>query len=41
LVAAVFEKYSLNKLLPEHISKDELKDLKKVFGKMEKVGLRV
>ncbi|MBN9312262.1 MAG: mevalonate kinase [Chryseobacterium sp. 39-10] len=35
LVAAVFEKYSLNKLLPEHISKDELKDLKKVFGKME------
>ncbi len=35
LVAAVFEKYSLNKLLPEHISKDELKDLKKVFGEME------
>lgn len=35
LVAAVFEKYSLNKLLPEHISKDELKELKKVFGEME------
>lgn len=35
LVAAVFEKYSLKKLLPEHISKDELKELKKVFGEME------
>lgn len=35
LVAAIFEKYSVNKLLPESISKDELKDLKKVFGEME------
>ena len=35
LVAAIFERYSLNKLVPESISKDELKDLKKVFGEME------
>ncbi|KMQ72520.1 mevalonate kinase family protein [Chryseobacterium koreense] len=35
LVAAIFEKYSVNKLQPETISKDELKDLKKVFGEME------
>jgi mevalonate kinase len=35
LVAAIFEKYSVNTLLPENISKDELKDLKKIFGEME------
>ena len=35
LVAAIFEKYSLKKLTPENISKDELKDLKKVFGLLE------
>lgn len=35
LVAAIFEKYSLVKRVPEEISKDELKELKKVFGKLE------
>lgn len=35
LVAAIFEKYSVNNYLPEHISKNELKELKSVFGKME------
>lgn len=35
LVAAIFERYSVRTYLPEHISKDELKDLKKVFGEME------
>lgn len=35
LVAAVFEKYSFIKRNPETISKDELKELKKVFGKLE------
>ena len=35
LVAAIFEKYSVNSLIPENISKDELKDLKKIFGEME------
>lgn len=35
LVAAIFERYSLKTYLPDHISKDELKDLKKVFGEME------
>lgn len=35
LVAAIFERYSLKTYLPEHISKDELKDLKKIFGQME------
>lgn len=35
LVAAIFEKYSLKKYLPENISKDELKELKKVFGLLE------
>ena len=35
LVAAIFERYSLHTYLPEHISKTELKDLKKVFGEME------
>lgn len=35
LVAAIFEKYAVKTFLPEHISKDQLKDLKKVFGEME------
>lgn len=35
LVAAIFERYSVNKLVPENISKDDLKNLKKVFGEME------
>lgn len=35
LVAAIFEKYSLKKYLPESISKNNLKELKKVFGQME------
>lgn len=35
LVAAIFERYSFLKYDPEHISKDELKDLKKVFGLLE------
>lgn len=35
LVAAIFEKYSFTKRDPETISKDELKDLKKVFGELE------
>ncbi|PZU87212.1 MAG: mevalonate kinase [Chryseobacterium sp.] len=35
LVAAIFEKYSFTKREPETISKDELKDLKKVFGQLE------
>jgi mevalonate kinase len=35
LVAAIFEKYALNKLDPEQISKDNLKRLKTVFGEME------
>ena len=35
LVAAVFEKYSYKKYLPETISKLELKELKKVFGLLE------
>ncbi len=35
LVAAIFEKYSFSKRDPETISKDELKDLKKVFGLLE------
>lgn len=35
LVAAIFEKYSFTKRDPETISKDELKDLKKVFGHLE------
>ena len=35
LVAAIFEKYSLNKLNPESISKENLKQLKAVFGEME------
>lgn len=35
LVAAIFERYSLKKYMSENISKDELKDLKKVFGTLE------
>lgn len=35
LVAAIFERYSVKKYLPESISKDELKELKKVFGLLE------
>ena len=35
LVAAIFERYSIKTYLPEHISKEELKDLKKIFGEME------
>ena len=35
LVAAIFEKYSLTKYHPDSISKDQLKDLKKVFGILE------
>lgn len=35
LVAAIFEKYSFKKYTPETISKNELKELKKVFGMLE------
>lgn len=35
LVAAIFEKYSVTKFHPDQISKDELKNLKKIFGEME------
>lgn len=35
LVAAIFERYSLQSYLPETISKEQLKDLKKVFAQME------
>ncbi len=35
LVAAIFEKYSVIKRNPEMISKDELKDLKVIFGQLE------
>jgi mevalonate kinase len=35
LVAAIFERYSVKTYLPEHIYKDQLKDLKKIFGEME------
>ncbi len=35
LVAAIFEKYSVVKRNPETISKDELKDLKGIFGQLE------
>lgn len=35
LVAAIFEKYSFLKYSPDSISKDELKELKKVFGLLE------
>lgn len=35
LVAAIFERYSITKYIPDNISKDQLKNLKKVFGLME------
>lgn len=35
LVAAIFERYSVQKYVPESISKDELKELKKLFGQLE------
>lgn len=35
LVAAIFERYSIKKLHPERISKEELKQLKSVFGILE------
>ena len=35
LVAAIFEKYSFKKYIPENISKTQLKYLKKVFGELE------
>ena len=35
LVAAIFEKYSIIKKNPETISKNELKDLKMIFGQLE------
>lgn len=35
LVAAIFEKYSRTKYIPEEISKHELKELKKIFGQLE------
>ncbi|MEG0925319.1 MULTISPECIES: mevalonate kinase family protein [Chryseobacterium] len=35
LVAAIFEKYSVSKLNPENISKENLKKLKAIFGEME------
>ena len=35
LVAAIFEKYSIKKYNPESISKEDLKELKKVFGLLE------
>ncbi|MDY3547254.1 mevalonate kinase [Riemerella anatipestifer] len=35
LVAAIFERYSLKKYIPEYISKEDLKQLKKVFGELE------
>lgn len=35
LVAAIFEKYSFTKHDPETISKDDLKNIKAIFGEME------
>lgn len=35
LVAAIFEKYSVQSYLPENISKDQLKSLRTIFGEME------
>ncbi|MBW7674622.1 mevalonate kinase family protein [Chryseobacterium chendengshani] len=35
LVAAIFERYSITKYIPENVSKDQLKNLKMVFGLME------
>ncbi len=35
LVAAIFEKYSINNFEPEQVSKDQLKNLRTIFGQME------
>lgn len=35
LVAAIFEKYSVKDYQPEQVSKNELKDLRNIFGQME------
>lgn len=35
LVAAIFERYSIQKFNPEAISKEDLKEIKKVFGALE------
>lgn len=35
LVAAIFEKYSFKSYEPEQVSKDELKNLRTIFGQME------
>ncbi len=35
LVAAIFEKYAFTKFQPENITKEDLKELKKVFGLLE------
>jgi mevalonate kinase len=35
LVAAIFERYSFSKHNPENISKEDLKNIKSVFGEME------
>ncbi len=35
LVAAIFEKYSLKSYEPEQVTKDELKNLRTIFGQME------
>ncbi|MCB9202920.1 MAG: mevalonate kinase [Flavobacteriales bacterium] len=35
LIAAVFDEYSINKITPQTITKEELIDLKSIFGKME------
>ncbi|QOW09674.1 mevalonate kinase [Kaistella flava (ex Peng et al. 2021)] len=35
LVAAIFEKYSIKSYQPEQVSKDELKNLRTIFGQME------
>ncbi|QDP86457.1 mevalonate kinase [Chryseobacterium sp. SNU WT5] len=35
LVAAIFEKYAIKGYQPEHISKEELKNLRTIFGQME------
>ncbi len=35
LVAAIFERYSIEDFQPEQVSKDELKNLRTIFGQME------
>lgn len=35
LVAAIFERYSIRRVQPEEVSKDQLKDLRTIFGQME------